>query len=177
MNIHYRAATLEDAAAIANVEVTSMQVANREFMPAVHLEKMDRLSSAERWKNALPSTEEQVPDQVAPDHIVVVAVHEKTVIGYVGAGKTNDKDVGFISSLFILSEYWGVGIGKVLMAEAMDIFREFKCHSAILCAYCDNPRARRFYERLGWTLTGKTYTQEIEGIKLEMVYYGRTVEK
>ncbi len=174
MKIDYRSPTPEDAAAIANIEVTSMQVAYREFMPAVHLEKMDRSSNAERWKNAL----QPAPDPlVAPDHLVVVAVHEKTVVGYVGAGKSNEKDVGFISNLFILPEYWGVGIGKALMGEAMEIFRDFKFHAAILCAYCDNTRARRFYERLGWTLNGQTYTQEIEGIKLEMVYYGRTVEE
>lgn len=62
------------------------------------------------------------------------------------------------------------------MGKAMDIFRDFKFNSAKLYACCDNIRARRFYERLDWTLNGQTYTQDIEGIKLEMVCYQRPVE-
>jgi ribosomal protein S18 acetylase RimI-like enzyme len=167
MNIYYRSATVEDAAALANVEVKSIQYAYQNFMPSSYLEKIDVPDKTKRWENALQSTR---------DHRVVVAVHDETVVGFVGAGKTKQENVGFITNLFILPEYWGAGIGKALMAKAMDVFRDFKFNAANLYAYCDNTRARRFYERLGWTLNGQTYTQDIEGIKFEMVCYQRTVE-
>jgi ribosomal protein S18 acetylase RimI-like enzyme len=167
MNIYYRSATIEDAAALANIEIKSMQSAYREFMPAAHLEKMDVIDLTQRWKGFLQS---------APDDRVVVAVHEETVIGFVRAGKTREETVGFIFDLFLLPEYWGAGIGKALMGKAMEIFRDFNFTSAKLYAYCDNVRAIRFYEGLGWALNGQTYTQHIEGIKLEMVCYQRAVE-
>ena len=167
MNIYYRSAIIEDAAAIANIEIKSIQYAYQDFMPAAHLEKMDVIDLTQRWAGALQST---------ADDRVVVAVHEETVIGFVRAGKTNDVNVGFITYLFLLPEYWGAGIGKALMGKAMEIFRDFNFTSANLYAYRDNVRAIRFYEGLGWTLNGQTYTQHIEGIKLEMVCYQRTVE-
>ena len=168
MNIYYRSATIEDAAALANVEIKSIQHAYQEFMPAAYLKKIDVPNKPERWRNGLQSTS---------DDRVVVAVHDETVIGFVRAGKSKEENVGFITYLFILPEYWGAGIGKALMGKAMDIFRDFKFNAAQLYVYCDNVRARRFYERLDWTLNGQTYTQDIEGIKLEMVCYQRTVER
>lgn len=86
------------------------------------------------------------------------------------------KNVGFITYLFILPDYWSAGRGKALMDKAMDIFRDFKFNAAKLYACRDNIRARRFYEQLYWTWNGQTYTQDIEGVKLEMVCYQRTVE-
>ena len=166
MNIYYRSATLDDAAALANVEIRSIQHAYQDFMPAAHLENLDVLDLTERWKGGLR-------DMIDP---VVVAVHDQLVIGFVRAGKSNKENVGFITYLFILPEYWGIGIGKALMGKAMNIFRDFNLNAAKLYAYSDNIRARRFYERLGWTLSGQTYTQDIEGIPIEMVCYQRTVE-
>ena len=136
-------------------------------MPAVHLKKLSVLECTDRWKKGL---------QASPDHRVIVAVHDETVVGFVGAGKTNDKTAGFVTSLFILPEHWDAGIGTALMGEAMEVFRDFKFKTALLYAYCDNTRARRFYERLGWTLNGQTYTQDVEGTHLEMVCYQRAVE-
>lgn len=100
MNIHYRSATVEDAAAVANVETISIQYAYRDFMPATYLEKLDVHDKTERWKNGLLPT---------PDDYVVVAVHDETVIGFVRAGKCREANVGFITYLFILPDYWGIG--------------------------------------------------------------------
>lgn len=167
MRITYRSATVDDAAGIACVEVASLREAYRDFMPAAHLEALDEFDLAGRWAGALPFQE---------DDRVVVAVDAETVVGFVRAGRTREESVGFITYLFLLPEYWGVGIGKGLMAQAMAIFRDFGFTSAQLYAYCDNARARRFYEGLGWTLNGKTYTQHVEGVSLEMVCYEIPVE-
>lgn len=117
MNIYYRSATIEDAGALANIETISIQCAYQEFMPAAYLEKLDVPDKTERWKNGLQPTR---------NDYVVVAVSNETVVGFVRAGKCNEKNVGFITYLFILPEYWGAGIGKALMGKAMDIFRDIK---------------------------------------------------
>lgn len=105
MNVCYREATVEDAAGIANVEVVSQQSAYREFLPATHLDSMSISDRTQPWQSALQSDD---ADRT------VVALHDTKVIGFVRAGKCSEAGVGGITYLFVLSEYWGTGVCKML---------------------------------------------------------------
>ena len=56
------------------------------------------------------------------------------------------------------------------MAAAREALRE-RYETSILWVAEDNPRARRFYEREGWTLDGGRKEEELLGVKVAEVRY------
>jgi RimJ/RimL family protein N-acetyltransferase len=170
MEILVRPATPEDAASLAAVEVTSWRAAYRGLMPAAFL---DGLSEAEKtidWHRNL------LKHGAHGRKRVMVAVGDARVIGFVRAGAIQDEgEVGLIYFLYVLSEYWGCGVGKALMRAAMDQLRDLGLSEAILWVLRDNQRARRFYEGCGWREDGRTSTDDYGGIELEALCYRRAV--
>ena len=59
--------------------------------------------------------------------------------------------------LFVLEAYWGSGIARDLHAAAIEGMRARGVTSARLYTPADQARARRFYEREGWTLRVDRY--------------------
>lgn len=165
MSVTYRPPTIDDAAGIANVDVVSRQTAYRSFLPTAHLDGLSVSDTTTAWQGELQS---------ASQYHIAVAVADRTVVGFVRAG-LNDKQRAGITHLFVLPEYWGTGVGEVLMDKAMEILVELKVSTASLWAFTDNPRARRFYERLGWTLDGRTYLMNIDGEEAELVCYQKSL--
>ena len=51
----------------------------------------------------------------------------------------------------ILPDAWGSGAGQLLIERAHEVLAE-RFDEAVLTVLAANPRARRFYERNGWTL-------------------------
>jgi hypothetical protein len=47
--------------------------------------------------------------------------------------------------------------------------------SAILWVLEQNLRARRFYEREGWSLEGAPQEEQLAGVRLQVVRYGRAL--
>jgi len=167
MNIEYREATIKDAAGIGYVDVVAQQVAYREFLPAAHLESMSVSDRTQAWHDFIQSDD---PTQL------FVAEHEECVVGFVRAGNCNAPDMGYIYDLFVLPDYWGKGVGEGLMKETYKIIQGYGHKSALLYVFSDNARARRFYERLGWSLNGKIYDKEISGETVRFLCYRWTAE-
>ncbi|MBV9485186.1 MAG: GNAT family N-acetyltransferase [Frankiaceae bacterium] len=63
-----------------------------------------------------------------------------------------------LETLFVVPEQWGSGISVALHDAALDHIRAAGCCAAELDVMADNVRARRFYERLGWTPDGRVET-------------------
>jgi GNAT superfamily N-acetyltransferase len=59
--------------------------------------------------------------------------------------------------LFVLEPYWGSGIAVELHAAAVEEMRGRDVETARLYTPADHARARRFYEREGWTLRVDRY--------------------
>ena len=57
----------------------------------------------------------------------------------------------FLERLYVRPEAWGVGLAVDLHAAALE---QLRGATASLWCLADNTRARRFYEREGWTLNG-----------------------
>jgi len=167
MNIEYRAAKVEDAAGIATVEVLTQQIAYRHFLPASHLDTMSVSDRTQVWYGFIQSDD---PTQV------IVAAHEERVIGWMRIGKYSNPEMGYIFDLFVLPDYWGKGIGKSLMYNVSQVFKENGHKAALLYAFEDNMRSRRFYERLGWSLDGRVYDKEISGVPVRFLCYKLTLE-
>ena len=93
---------------------------------------------------------------------VIIAKDGEKVVGFVAYGKCRDKDLetaGEIYAIYVLEDYHGKGIGKRLVAEALEQLNGY--HTVALWVFKDNARARRFYEKCGFKPDGKVNTFEI----------------
>lgn len=110
---------------------------SQEYLDKLTLEKCEEI--AHRWL----------------DNILVAKDGER-VIGFVGAGSYRDRTVpntGEIFALYVLSEYYGSGVGKLLTEAAILSFADFP--TVLLWVLKDNKRAIRFYEKYGFRAEGE----------------------
>jgi GNAT superfamily N-acetyltransferase len=95
---------------------------------------------------------------------VLVAEEDGEVRGYAGCGSSRDEDtgpeVGEVRSLFVSSASWRGGVGRALMAAALDDLRERGHSEAIVWSFSANDRANAFYEANGFTRDGGQRTEE-----------------
>jgi GNAT superfamily N-acetyltransferase len=75
-----------------------------------------------------------------------------------------DEAVGVVSvchrvmqTLYVMPEFWSRGIGSALHDLALVRLRETNVQEARLWTPTENHRARAFYEKRGWSLTGRTH--------------------
>lgn len=89
-----------------------------------------------------------------PDNILV-AKDEDRVVGFVGYGMSREaaSETGEIFALYILSDYYGTGVGRQLMDAGMEQLSG--CAEFGLWVLKDNKRAIRFYQKCGFALVGQ----------------------
>jgi L-amino acid N-acyltransferase YncA len=136
-----RAATPSDAAAIACVHLASMQVAYAGHEILANRTFAERL---EIWRNALEEGRH-----------VLVAEQEGAIVAFAAVGESRDEAAaGEIYAIYGHPDVWGTGIGRRLMAAAIDALTAAGFDEATLWVLDTNDRARRFYERTGWSVDG-----------------------
>lgn len=64
-------------------------------------------------------------------------------------------EYGEVVSLYTLKEFWGCGVGKLLMDTALAELKRLGYHKVFLWVFERNTRARRFYEKYGFVFDGK----------------------
>jgi len=105
-----------------------------------------------------------------PDRIFVAKDHER-VIGFVGYGDRGDEapGVGEVFSIYVLSEYYGKGVGQILMEVAL---KQLNGYSEIcLWVLKENKRAIRFYEKCGFQPDGaQMVSSACKACEIRMVY-------
>ena len=90
-----------------------------------------------------------------PDHILV-AKDGENVVGFVGYGKyRNDElpDTGEVFSIYVLSPYYGKGVGEALMRKALELLDQYP--KTAVWVLKKNQRAIHFYQRFGYRFDGK----------------------
>jgi GNAT superfamily N-acetyltransferase len=81
--------------------------------------------------------------------------------------------VGELWGLYVDPEAWGSGAAAALLAASVDALRGRGFTEAVLWVLEDNPRARRFYEREGWTADGARKEEEFLGVVVTEIRYRR----
>ena len=81
---------------------------------------------------------------------LIVAMENNRVIGFVGYGDRGDEapDTGEIFALYVLSDYYGTGVGSNLMKAGLKQLAEYP--EVCLWVLKENKRAIRFYEKCGF---------------------------
>jgi GNAT superfamily N-acetyltransferase len=163
-----RAAVPEDAYEVACVQVRSWQWAYRGLIAQTYLDSLEPETWAGRYTFGrvgigLPST--------------LVAVDGSTICGLATTGLCRDKDLSNFAELmaiYVDPTHVGTGVGSVLITAA----RERLCAvstQAALWVLDGNARARRFYERDGWSFDGTRRTRTYGNAPVQEVRYRRNV--
>jgi len=93
-------------------------------------------------------------EQSSDDARILVAERDATIVGI--ATSVRDGASCELRGLYVVPDAWGTGVARRLLETALDAMRERGAAEAVLWVLEANGRARGFYEREGWTLTGET---------------------
>lgn len=146
-----RTARVDDAAPIGRLRIASWRAA---YAGIVDTEVLDGLV----LDDAEPQRRRRYIAEPTPHTATLVATVAETVVGFVVAGPARDDDgdetTGEIYALYVDAAYWGVGIGRELMAAGLDALRRENFRRVTLWMLEGNARARRFYEMAGLSPDG-----------------------
>jgi len=103
-------------------------------------------------------TKEKIEQLVRPllekGSYYLIAVKEDKLLGWILLGRNRDQFTdmmnGFIYELFVLEDYRGKGISKLLMRTGIDCLKQEGYSEVRLSAFVDN-HAIKLYEKLGFT--------------------------
>ena len=126
-------------------------IISKEYLDALSLEKCEDV--AFRW----------------PDNILI-AKNDDRVIGFTGYGTRPDvPDVGEIFSMYVLPEYYGKGVSRLLMEARLEKLSQY--NDVTLWVLKENHRAIRFYEKCGFTADGsELFEPRLKATEIRMVY-------
>ena len=167
-----RGATPDDAERVAEVHVRSWQAAYRGLLPQDYLDRLDPADRLQRWRDSLRAA------GWAGGERVLVAVDEGQVCGAAWFGPARDADldparVGEVIGIYLLPGAWGKGLGRELMAGAVEHLTAAGHRAAVLWVLESNARARRFYARAGWAEDGAVRRSDRLGFPITEVRYRR----
>ncbi|MDT4905707.1 MAG: hypothetical protein QOH52_3723 [Pseudonocardiales bacterium] len=162
-------ATLDEATDIATVHVRSWQRAYRDVLPPDFLCALDPAQRAQGWRRVLAAT--NLPGEGA----LLARVGEKTV-GFVHTCPSRDEDardasVGEVTSIYVLPQAWGRGVGRGLMTAALSQLAAAGYGQATLWVIDSNTRAIAFYEAGGFRADAATQVETVGGTSITEVRY------
>ena len=148
-----RPAVVGDADVIGSVHVRAWQAAYRGILPDEYLDGLSIPERRERWRRGLAEgpTDRSV--------LVVEDPRDATVCGFAVVGDPRDADgrgpgEGELWAINLGPEAWGRALGSALLDGAVGGLRARGAASAYLWVLERNQRARRFYDREGWSPDG-----------------------
>jgi GNAT superfamily N-acetyltransferase len=163
-----RPAVPGDAYDVACVQVRSWQWAYRGLIAQTYLDSLE----PEIWAGSytfgrvgirLPFTQ--------------AAVDGSTICGLATTGLCRDEDLtnfGELIAIYVDPAYVGTGVGRLLIAAARERLRAVSTQAA-LWVLDGNVRARRFYERDGWSFDETRRTRSYGNAPVQEVRYRRHV--
>jgi ribosomal protein S18 acetylase RimI-like enzyme len=103
-----------------------------------------------------------------------VAADGIDIVGFATVGRDRDgnPNTGELYSIYLLPSHWDAGVGRALLNEAVSSMDSQNYASAVLWVLDNNARARRFYEKAGWSADGGTKLDDrVGGVVLNEVRY------
>jgi GNAT superfamily N-acetyltransferase len=105
---------------------------------------------------------------------MLVAEEDGELLGLTTCGVSRDPDAGpetgEVRTLFVAAGRWRRGVGRALMAAALDEFGRRGYGEATVWSFEANARANAFYEAHGFTPDGTERTEEVWGDVPEIRY-------
>jgi len=151
-SIEIRPAVASDAGAIGDVHAESWLAAYAEIFDPEFL-----IAAAQSRRNGWRDLLETL---LFPPNVVMVGQLDGTVAAFGHAAPSDEPGTLEVCGFYAHPAAWGTGIATVLMT---DLFQRAPAEfdSAMLWTLRDAARARRFYEKVGYTLTGGERSEEL----------------
>lgn len=170
---YIRDARPTDAVRLAEIHAVSWKAAYRGLLSDAFLDGITVTDRLEWWQSRLA--------RVPPRWAILVAEEAGRVSGFVTTGHCDDPDrrvpeSGELYAMYLDPEFWGLGVGRDLLAAAEDRLREDAYLDASLWVLRDNSRGRRFYERGGWSADGAGQRMIIGSEAVAAVRYLRNLK-
>jgi ribosomal protein S18 acetylase RimI-like enzyme len=177
--IFVREGATADIPAVENVRRASWRAAYAGLIEARHIERAtarpSRLSQPDPSRRTLVAVTREPPVVVGyasygPERSLLSVHAHPAHAGYASgdggppsgsasrtaphtqAGLTGD--TGEVYALYVAPDWWSTGTGRSLMAAALAALSQGGYRHAVLWVLSGNARARRFYERAGFTADG-----------------------
>jgi ribosomal protein S18 acetylase RimI-like enzyme len=154
-----RPARVSDSDAIGRIHVVSWQAAYAGDLPDEFLRNLSVADRQRAWRERLARDD--------PRRRVLVVTDSSEVAGFACVGVCRDDDAqpdtGEVWSIYLAPAQWGRSLGRRLHDEALATLRRDSYRHATLWVLHSNTRARRFYEKAGWTPDGASKVDTIGG--------------
>lgn len=141
-------------------------------MPDEYLDALDIGERTHVWASVLNQTAEGFHGSTS-----IVALVDGVVAGFATVGGLRGADpadnAGEIYSIYASPAVWGIGVGRVLINEAVVQLEQRGHRGLFLWVLEANTRARAFYERQGWQHDGESQMIEVGGRALSEFRYAR----
>jgi GNAT superfamily N-acetyltransferase len=106
----------------------------------------------------------EIPDAQLADGRCRVAETDGKVIGFTVVLPASPGAVE-LDGLFVEPDFWGGGVGRLLIADATRIARD---EGAIAMEVTANPRALEFYKKVGFVIIGQASTRFGAGVRMRL---------
>jgi GNAT superfamily N-acetyltransferase len=104
-------------------------------------------------------------------HRLTVAQHNGEVVGFTYVGPSETPGAVELYAIHVDPDLVGTGLGRRLMIDALERLAGLGGDRAVLWVLEANDRARRFYDRGGWTPDGATRTEPVNGRPVPQLRY------
>ena len=144
-----RPALPRDADAIARVHVETWQSTYAGLVPSDYLARMSVARFSPQWHRAAARAEK--------GNDLVVAEIDEEIVGFVSFGPTRSPKMPFggeVYALYVAIDWQGQGLGRRLLATALEALAKEKHRGAMTWVLAANP-ARFFYEAMGGLRAGE----------------------
>lgn len=152
----------DDRLAISRIYEESWKFAYREIIPQAYLSGIP----AGNWAKAVDRD----------DMHTLLLLEDDCPIGtssYCAARFPEFTGFGEIVSIYLLPQYMGKGYGRPLLDAAIAGLTQMGFSQVFLWVLEENVRARKFYEKAGFTCSGRALADEIGGKALREIAYVR----
>jgi len=169
MNPDVREARPDDAAGIAEAHVLSWQACYRGQMPDEVLDNLVVADREKQWSSILEKGSSGIG--------VFVGEVDGRIVGFSSCGPAGGDHAvpgaGELSSLYLLPEWWGRGLGAELHASAIGHLKDQGHKVAMLWVLTANDQARHFYEKQSWAWDGYEKLYHRDGFDIPELRYRR----
>ncbi len=160
-----------DESCIAGVHVQTWQAAYRGQVPDEFLDALSVDRRTESWRRI-------IVESALPTKGAFVLERDGRVVGFAHVAPSRDDDaqreVGELTAIYLLPEFWGLGAGRLLIERALRSLRSAGFAEATLWVLETNVRARRFYEAGNWYPDGARKLEDRDSFCMAELRYLRT---
>ncbi|MCY9547834.1 GNAT family N-acetyltransferase [Lysinibacillus xylanilyticus] len=168
MNI--RKANSQDAQDIAKVHVDSWRTTYKGILPDDFLNNLSYEQRTELWKKNISD---------ATNYVLVAENEQNEIIGFATGAtrKTNSvPNATDLTSIYLLEEYQGIGIGKQLLTEIFAYFK-LKGYEKVFVEVLAENKTRNFYEYYGAQYVDNTEIKIGGKVLEELIYVWNDIDK